>query len=311
MGKHNLPAPPDWASFFTPGQYKMFVELVGAFWSSQGREALVNEEGFVTFVEEGDGYYMGLGNLSQICNQAPMDDWSDVVAGHFGGILSAAREQEELNGKLESFDEVRKLLAVRLYDRSFLENINGLCVYREDLPGTITTLVYDLPSIVRQVTPEEFERWGRSQDEVLKVGIENVLQTYGSEWSSERVQLDEDLSVVLVSGEDFFAPTQCLVLERLPELVGTHGTLVGLPHRHALICYPIEDINVIRAVSGLIPVVIGMHQEGPGSLSPTLYWYHEGAYTALPAELLDDGIVFTPPDAFVEFLNGLAKDADA
>ena len=47
-------------------------------------------------------------------------------------------------------------------------------------------------------------------------------------------------------------------------LVGTHGALVGLPHRHIALIYPIENISVMGAINTLIPVIYGMFGERPG-----------------------------------------------
>jgi len=295
---------PEWASFFTPGQYRIFMELVEGYWSEQGRPIDV-DDGVVRFVD-GPSHSLGLGNLSQVCKHCPMDDWPEVVAGHFDRFGNLEAEQEELQRKIHDFEEVAPFLAVRLYHDSVLDDMEGLWVYRRDLEGTITALVFDLPNTVRNIKPEEAEGWGRSEDELFRIGLENTLKSYARDWETEQVDLDEDVCLTLVSGEDFFAPTQALVMERMPELSGTHGALVGIPHRHALLCYPIEDLRVVVAVTRLIPVVMGMHKEGPGSLSPLLYWYREGGFTTLPARVEEEKIVFAPPDDFVDLLNGLA-----
>ena len=53
-----------------------------------------------------------------------------------------------------------------------------------------------------------------------------------------------------------------------------------------------------------------MHHDGPGSLSPYLYWYHDGEFTVLPYESEDDALTFVPPDEFVDVMDELTEIAE-
>ncbi len=91
-----------------------------------------------------------------------------------------------------------------------------------------------------------------------------------------------------------------------PQLIGTYGSLVGVPHRHAVLIYPIENIEVVKVITNLIPIITGMYSEGPGSLSPDLFWHRDGILEQLPYQLEDNTIQFTPTERFLEMLNSLA-----
>jgi hypothetical protein len=62
----------------------------------------------------------------------------------------------------------------------------------------------------------------------------------------------------------------------------------------------------VQAVQTMLQVGMNAYQEGPGSLSPDLYWWHRGALTLLPSSIDRKGVQFFPPDAFVELLNSLS-----
>jgi hypothetical protein len=54
-----------------------------------------------------------------------------------------------------------------------------------------------------------------------------------------------------------------------------------------------------------------MYQEGPGSLSPTLYWWKPGSLTALPSKVTATSISFSPPTVFVdEVLNKVPEPGE-
>ena len=78
-----------------------------------------------------------------------------------------------------------------------------------------------------------------------------------------------------------------------------------MPHRHAMMIYPIENIQVTEAIRALIPAVFGMYHEGPGSLSPKLFWLYKGELIDLEYSLSDAGFDFKPPEKFIEILNQL------
>jgi hypothetical protein len=85
------------------------------------------------------------------------------------------------------------------------------------------------------------------------------------------------------------------------------GALAAAPHRHAVLYHVIRDRSAIKAINAMIPAAFGMFQEGPGSISPNLYWWQSGRLTLLPSRVTAKSIEFAPPPEFVEnVLNRLA-----
>jgi len=83
------------------------------------------------------------------------------------------------------------------------------------------------------------------------------------------------------------------------------GSLIGVPHRHAVIIYPIESLQVVQAINRLIPTIHGMHNEGPGSISNKLLWYQDDEFRDLPYGVEGNKLRFMPPEFFVEMLNSM------
>ncbi len=84
-----------------------------------------------------------------------------------------------------------------------------------------------------------------------------------------------------------------------------HGAIVSVPHRHALLFHVIRDGKVVDAVNWLVPLAAAMYREGPGSISPALYWWHAGALSLLPTRFDGRQIDVAPPPEFRQLLIGL------
>lgn len=297
---------PDWAAFFNRKRFERFMGLVDDYWSELGREVEI-QDGVLRVV--GSDEPMGLQNLAQVCHQSPPDEWAEVIANHFGLLETTREERAELEGRIGDFEAVRHQLGLRLYPADFIDGpVGEAAVFRRDLPGTVTVLVVDLPSSVANIPRDEVGRWRLSDEELFAAARESTRVL--AESHKEEVELSDTVTVTLIGGDSYFAASNVLLLDQHHECIGPHGALVGVPHRHAAIVYPVTGIEVVHAVNGLIPVIHGMHQEGPGSISPSLYWYRDGEFLELPYEIGEDGIRFIPPEAFVLLLNRLAEQAD-
>jgi hypothetical protein len=68
-------------------------------------------------------------------------------------------------------------------------------------------------------------------------------------------------------------------------------------------------MDVVTVVDMLGVIAMGMEREGPGSISPRLYWYEAGRYIDLPFTFTNKAFQFSPPDEFVAMLNRLADSS--
>lgn len=65
----------------------------------------------------------------------------------------------------------------------------------------------------------------------------------------------------------------------------------------------------VNSINHLIPMAVSLFQQGPGSISPGLYWWRHEGVTLLPAQADGRRVQFAPPDEFVQVLNGLGPPA--
>ncbi|HWY88875.1 MAG TPA: hypothetical protein VNX28_19335 [Gemmataceae bacterium] len=306
-GSKKSPVPPAWANFFTPEQYQAFIDCVANHFTSQRRRFTLGDG--VVYVEDGKPggkHQLGLLNLAQMCARNETKDWPEIVTDHFRTLEKSYSEQKVLEERIDDFARVAELLAVRLWPLEYLADLDrDKILHRQELPGTISALVFDLPSSIRNVTPEEIKSWGKSETELFRIGLANVMENCIPDVSEQ--DLGEGITLTLFSDESFFVASHALLLEEHPDCLGPFGTLVGIPHRHVMLAFPIQDLRVLQAIHMMIPIIAGMERDGPGSISPLLYWYKDGDYTNLPYRIDKNTLNFSPPEDFVEMLNLLSE----
>ena len=288
---------PEWTGGMTGDEYRTFVDVVRTDLQARGRRFELGD-GLVTFEgADGEGP-LGLANIAQLCRQLPRHEWPDAVRTHFDRLFAAPKEMESATA---NFDAARPFLKVRIYGSDTLPGDAKLL--RSPLaPGLEQILVLDLPAQVATVTPDTARDWAPI-DELFEIARANLAAEPPP--PRESVKGVRDVEVTVFMADSFFVASRVVMLPTLIDLSDAKGALVALPHRHALLVYPIRDIGVLPAVETMIRLAQRLYQEGPGSISPNLYWWHDGAMTHLPARAEGTRVHFFPPDAFVEVLNGL------
>ncbi|SEN38418.1 hypothetical protein SAMN04488505_11020 [Chitinophaga rupis] len=302
--KTALPVPA-WAAYFNSAEYTEFLSLLDNYFKNKGIAYVLGDGEIILDNATFGAERMGLVNVSQVCKQHPQSAWKSCIEDHFNGMERAFAFTDDFEKRCHDLSFARDYIGIRLYHNSYVENIDPGLIIGKPLAGDLfMMLVFDLPNTVINVKPEQTIPWGLSDDALYEMGIVNMREKYLSHNSLEQLG---DITIRFVQGDHFFVPNIVFDLERIPEYLGTHGSLIGIPHRHAVLIYPIEDLNVVKAINQLIPVISGMNQEGPGSVSKGLYWYYNGQLTGLPYSLEEKKLNFYPPEDFLSVLNTLQE----
>ena len=188
-------------------------------------------------------------------------------------------------------------------------------VHREGPAGTLEVLVVDLPTTVRTVSKQEAAGWPFTEDELLMIGRRNLRQSGLLKASS--VPLDQGITLSLFSGDNFYAASHALIFDQYMAQhadkggnAANYGAIVGIPKRDVMLAHFIHNVGAVEAIGSLLQAVVGMHRDGPGSITPNLYWYHDNEFVHLPYVLEGNALNFAPPDDFVELLNELSSRAN-
>lgn len=256
--------------------------------------------GDVMLLEGVTRLHVSMRNLRQLARQVPRDDWPALVADHVTTIVTAIEEPLDLS----DFELAQHLLRTRIYPA---EADNGILAARPFAPGLIEAVVVDTPTTVRTVTIDEMEDWPVSGDALFILGRANVRD-------DGPLQIEEqDLGGVVVSvlhGWTFYAVTHLAWLGEYLDL-GPAGALVIAPSRSLIVVYPLHAGTVRRdaaiAARELQIQARYAYDEGPGSLSPHLFWWRNGELELL--EVGADGAATVLPEEFERTLTALTAES--
>ncbi len=304
-----VPEVPGWAPFETKEDFHLFLETAMEYFTKRGFTTdLDAATGGLTVPEQPyQGSQMYLGNVASVCAQIEKQHWAEAVKDHFSSFETSIKEGEDVGADRKDFEKVKHLIMPRLYPIDYLEYKDKM-VMRSSLEDTLLTLVFDLPTSIVNVQPDDVAAWGKGEDELYRLAFQNLRATYPPAF--EQMELSGDAKIQIMAEENFFNPTYALFLEQFEGLLGQHGTVVGVPHRGALLCYPMEDQNFLNVIHQLAFIVTGMYKDGPGSLSPHLYWYHQGEFRRLPFRIGENNkFEFMPPAEFVEMMTKLMEES--
>ncbi|MFB7528426.1 hypothetical protein ACFC0C_09260 [Streptomyces sp. NPDC056178] len=81
-----------------------------------------------------------------------------------------------------------------------------------------------------------------------------------------------------------------------------------MPSRHNLVYHPIADGTVVDAVNSLAAYTLGAFEDGPGALSPRVYWWYRGGLKSLTV-IDEDTRSFSiqPPPRLLSLMKGLVR----
>jgi hypothetical protein len=182
---------------------------------------------------------------------------------------------------------------------------DDLLVIRAMAAGVKAVLVLDRPDSIAFVPPEVVDKWGKSVDELFELALANVR-----EQDKPEANLVKGSEIRVLTGESPFVTAWALMLGGLFDPMPRHGGLVAMPQSRVLFFLPIVDVSIAPTIGPLIALSDGLFKKGPDSLSPNLYWWHDGSLTHLPGGVSERGVEFTPPDEFLEVLQSLAAEVE-
>lgn len=299
---------PNWASCLNGKQYSAFLKALERHlqkWEIFSYQ--LNDNGGLALPWETSvgalKFGLDISRLAPACARIGIKEYNSVMTHS----LNVFERMNELSRELDSsdFDQAKKYIGVRIYDEDYYSTAAGQnAVGGKVADGLCWMLVYDLPDAVRIISRKTASFWGVSDEELFKIGVENIRQSYPLESSPRDV---DGFQGLVVTGDHFFAPNIVFEMETHPELLGRHGALFGIPYRNAVLIYPFENGEVISKIQTLIHLSFKLYEDGagPGSISPRLYWYNNKVITDIPYQLTEDGIDIFAPEEFSELVTRL------
>jgi len=242
-----------------------------------------------------DGRSLGLLQLAQHCHLRLRDEWHDLISSHLLTMVT------HLDDDVEPYSAID--LRIRLVPDTPAD-AETFCRFgaRPYAEGVVQLLAVHMTDAVRCVPESEIEARGWDVDDAWRSA---VIQTEMLERPDELHVIDiGDATFIHVFGERPFIASMVGVLDQLIDTaahIGEFGAIVSIPSRHSILVHPIDGIADQNAIDAMIPIARQLYRQGPGSVSPHLYWWREGEMMWIPTffEGDQDGLhveSFPPPE---------------
>jgi hypothetical protein len=154
----------------------------------------------------------------------------------------------------------------------------GWAAYRNICDGLDEVLMMRNEVGAITVSPGQVELWGVSLERALDQAREQTI------WDEprERVVMARGDSRLVWVRANFFASSVLLSLGHLLSARNEFGAVAMAPCRDALLYTEIADERITASVAGMIEVGSQWFVDGPGSISPEVFWYRkDGTITRL------------------------------
>ncbi|WNJ17050.1 hypothetical protein [Pontibacter sp. G13] len=281
-------------------EYGLFEKEIYHYFDRRGLEIEIVDGSISVKSEDFGDVVVGLSNLAQFCKQNKRRDYRTIIFQHFDAWIESAQQEQAFNQRARDFEYAKQYLAVRIYPEAHLSQVGEGVLISEWVAGDLyKLLVFDLPQAIKSVHADQAAQWGISHEELMKIGMSNAQKQYPQVLA---MQSYGEHKIWFAQGEHFFSPNIILHMEQHPDLIGSKGTIVGVPTRQTVLMYPMESESAKDLISLLAETVLEMYQEGPGSISHQLFWYYQGIFRPLPYGIQDDQVKMVASNALVEML---------
>ena len=260
--------------------------------------------GLAVDIHDGKPCKYGLANLAQSCAGVPAETWPAAITGHFTRSEVADNDVRSFIPDSTNFAAVQPLLSLQLWPDDPTAVPLDRFVYRRDIPGLVTTLVYDLPSCTRSIPPEDAACWSQPREELFPLAMEN-LDKKKSSLKTNGIRAEGIGELLVVDGPEFTTASYALLIHRYKKrFFGPAGALLALPTSRQLLCLPLDPAkNCNRLALLLLSLAQKLHRDGPGSLTDQLYWHREGSFIAVPYNGAGVQAVLHPPAELASVLS--------
>lgn len=238
---------------------------------------------------------VALDDLRARCGLLPRKEWEGVLLE----ALQALALAREARADLADLAVAGPMLRARVQSEGSVLTEDGvratLCA------GLVEVLLVETEGALAPVPPSVAQGWGVPVPELLLRGRAQSLAA--EEPFVEPVDLGCE-GVVAVQTSSPYAGSQAFRLDCLLDLPGV-GALVALPTRHLLLAAPLRTrAGTLDAAQAMLTNAEPLWRQGPGGLSPDLFWLRDGALLHLPGSPTS----LSPPLAFLEVLERLPPE---
>jgi hypothetical protein len=228
------------------------------------------------------GHIINLANLVDICSRLKPEEWSAEI-NRWAKIFSSGQDRPD-----PLYPRDKKMLKLQLYPGTYFSQIGAdttNILMREDIPGTLTTVVADWPDMVIVLQDDDPKKpWVNRKQAVFAELSDHLAHEQSHDVSFIEGGKNKEELLAVIEGPEITAATHALVLADLyPQLIGAHGALVSVPFRHMVIVKRLDVPASPETISVFSDATRHMAKQTNYFISDTVYHYENKKFIRLDA----------------------------
>jgi hypothetical protein len=257
-------------------------------------------------VVDGDGRHFPLDRVAEVCSDAPVGEWASLARIHVRHLLDPTPEVSALSDA-----DLAGLVRLQLMARDELHDASYYPISPGPTPELVELVTLHLPDSIATPPESEFgvregglSRWR----EIARTRLAEHL--FHEEMQHERIGMDEsDAFHVISSDSDYTASFSLLLPELMARLeirASDSGVLLAVPSRRQLAFRVVDGPDATLALHQLFRFAMSRYDEGPGRVSPHVFWVYDDRWTQ--ATTIEDGQARVSVDEELAEALGLGED---
>lgn len=298
---------PEWGETFASlERLREFELLVLAYFSDRKIEIAYTDGMLRPFEKFGDAQ-LSLTDLARICARQPQEDWPLIICRQFDEIMVGQDVHRLQERKFATYLQARESLALRLWDESAAESVEGKLVARRDIPGLLTVLCLDYPDAINAVAAEDFKAWNVEEEQAFARAMSNLDKQAGRVISDLNV---DGHKIKVLQSPSHYTASWALNIDRFEELQSIHGAFVALPTRDFMVTLPFGGLSDLDSLPAFVAISRQLERTSPGPLTHRVYWFDRTSWHEVPCEWSERSVTVMPPPALAAVIRKLRGEED-
>jgi len=281
---------PSWASV-SETDWKTFVKQLRAELRKTGVGYTEDfDKGAINF---DNGRVMGLLNMLRTWASSDLHSRRDEIAKFVRCIVLRSDNEPP------TWEEAESRLRIRIHVEDWTGSLRSNIVSKDLGAGLRVYLMLDSPEMAATIKREAVEAWGVSDDEALKTGQENLFRFEPCD--VRRINSPDGQTFTLVFGESIYAAAYAIDLGRFIVPESPNGVVAMLPDRRTILFAAAEKAVLDSVLAQMVGIGMKLYNEADGPISPSIYWWKDGIWTAAGGPT-DTGYSVRLPEALVALM---------
>lgn len=292
--------PDSYKGIITQKEYERILVLSVNYLKSQNISIVKVEDGgiFTSDTEQEGTFY--LDNLVRKCKAASDEKvWEEIVNSHFEAVIHRSDGLEAIN--LQDYETAKKYLSIRIYPPDFFESAGGKgqFITREDIPGTVSVIMIDLPTAFMVLMRDSSLKWGKSDEMLFQEAIRNLSVQSLEEYTRD---LGDSIMITALTNDDYAA--SCILDSvRMKKYPGKYGATVSIPSKGAVLIHRMDDpVSFVQFINITHEMVNKFNTTQQGPITTDYFWYYKGKWTKINVAYEKKAVNVFAPLGLVEML---------